>query len=196
MKKTFKFLLSAITLFLLLSGCGERGPVGPEGPRGPQGPAGPEILPVSFEFQADLLQSNGFEFFRDIPADIEVFESDVMLAYVLEDYIEEEDLEVWRKLPLTEFNSRGTVILDFDFTVADIRIFQHANYNLDAADQFEGLLIRAVHVPANFLNTAKINQLSNAKTYDEMESVIGRSIEPVKLHEARFRTPAKFKSKN
>jgi len=196
MKKTIKFFFATISIFLLLQGCGERGPVGPEGPRGPQGPAGPNILPVSFEFEADLLQSNGFEFFRDIPADIEVFESDVMLAYVLEDYIEEEDLEVWRKLPLTEFNRRGTVILDFDFTVADIRIFQHANYNMDAADQFEGLLIRAVHVPADFMNTAKVNQLTNAETYAEMESVIGSSIEPVKLHEARFRTPAKFISQD
>ncbi|MFO7847800.1 MAG: hypothetical protein R6V27_14635 [Balneolaceae bacterium] len=194
MKKTFKFLLSVVTLFLLLTGCGERGPVGPEGPRGPQGPAGPEILPVSFEFEADLLQSNGFEFFQDIPADIEVFESDVMLAYVLEDYIEEDDLEVWRKLPLTEFNSSGTTILDFDYTAADIRVFQHANYDLGAADQYEELLIRAVHVPAEMLTTMKLNKLTDAETYTEMESVVGGKIEAVKLHEQRFRTPAKFGS--
>lgn len=194
MKKMTKFIFSAIAFFLLLTGCGERGPVGPEGPRGPQGPAGPEVLPVSFEFEADLLQSTNFEYFQEIPEDIEVFESDVMLAYVLEDYIEEDDLEVWRKLPLTEFNNSGTTILDFDYTVADIRIFQHANYGLGAADQYEGLLIRAVHVPAEMLTTMKLNNLTSAETYAEMESVLGGKIEAVKLHERISLTPAKFGS--
>lgn len=179
MKKLFKFLITAIALFLMLSGCGDRGPVGPEGPRGPEGPPGPEVIPTSFEFEADLLQSNGFEFFQDIPAEIEVFESDVMLAYVFEDYIEEEDLEVWRKLPLTEFNSNGTVLLDFDFTFVDLRIFQDANYTLGAADEYSGLLIRAVHVPAGFLNNQKTMQFNSAKTFSELETMLGVEVKSV-----------------
>jgi hypothetical protein len=176
MKKLIKFLFTAVTMFLLLSGCSERGPVGPQGP---EGPPGPEVIPTSFEFRADLLQANGFEYFHDIPPQIEVFTSDVMLAYVFEDYIEEEDLEVWRQLPVTEFNSRGTVLIDFDFTFVDIRIFMDANYNLGAMDEYEGLLIRAVHVPAGFLNSQKLSpqQLKAAETIDELENLMGRSIE-------------------
>ena len=85
MKKSFKFLLSVITLFLLLSGCGEQGPVGPQGP---QGPAGPSILPTSFEFNVNLNPDNGFSFIQGIPTEIEVLSSDVMLLYVHEDHIE------------------------------------------------------------------------------------------------------------
>ncbi len=176
MKKLIKFLFAAISIFLLLTSCGQRGPVGPEGP---QGPPGPEVIPTSFEFEADLLQSNGFEFFREIPSQIEVFHSDVLLAYVFEDYIVEEDLEVWRQLPVTEFNENGTLLLDFDFTFVDVRIFLDANYPLGASDEHQGLLIRAVHVPAGFLNSQKITpqQLKAADTIDELESLMGRTIE-------------------
>lgn len=179
MKKLIKFFFTAIAMFLMLSGCGERGPVGPEGPRGPQGPPGPEVIPTSFEFEADLLQSNGFEFFQDIPSQIEVFESDVFLAYVFEDYIQEQDLEVWRQLPLTEFNNRGTVLLNFDFTFVDLRIFLEANYSLGSADEYEGLLIRGVHVPAGYLNSQKTMQLNDAKTFSELEALLGIEVEKV-----------------
>ena len=173
MKKLIKFFITAIAIFLMLSGCGERGPVGPEGP---QGPAGPEVIPTSFEFEADLLQSNGFEFFQDIPAGIEVFDSDVVLAYVLEDYLPDEDLEVWRQLPLTEFNSSGTSIINFDYTFVDVRIFMDANYNLGSTDEYSGLLIRAVHVPAGFISNQKALELSEAKSYSEVEKILDGKI--------------------
>ena len=135
MKKLIKFFFVVLSFSLFLTSCADRGPVGPVGPQGPQGPDGPSILPVSFEFNADLLRSNGFEHFQDIPAQIDIIESDVMLAYVLEEYIPEDDLEVWRKMPVIDFNPRGTRILDFDFTFVDMRIFLDASYNLGAADE-------------------------------------------------------------
>lgn len=179
MKKTIKILFAAISIFLLLNSCGERGPMGPEGP---QGPAGPEILPTSFEFEADLIQSENFEFFQGIPSRIEVFDSDVMLAYVFEEYIPEDDLEVWRKLPVTEFNESGTLLLDFDFTHIDVRIFLDANYILGSADEFENLLIRAVHLPADFLNTNKVKHVKEAETFGDMEKIIGTEVENLKLN--------------
>lgn len=174
MKKTTKFLLSTIAFFLLLTGCGEQGPVGPQGP---EGPAGPSILPTSFEFEVDLNQSNDFSFVQGIPSGIEVLSQDVMLAYVFEDYIEEDDLEVWRKLPLTEFNTSGTLLYDYDFTIVDLRIFLDANYALGAADEFESLLIRAVHVPADFLNNGNVKtQALEASTFGELEQILGSDI--------------------
>ena len=98
MKKLSKYLMAFLLLFFAMVSCGERGPTGPEGP---PGPPGPEILPVAFEFNATINQQNGFEFFQEIPSQIDVFEQDVMLVFVLEDYIPEDDLEVWRKLPIT-----------------------------------------------------------------------------------------------
>lgn len=171
MKKMMKFLLSAIAFFLLLSGCGEQGPVGPEGP------AGPNILPTSFEFEADLNQSNDFSFTQGIPSAIEVLNQDVMLVYVFEDYIEEDDLDVWRKLPLTEFNANGTLLYDYDFTRVDVRVFLDANYTLGPADEFQDLLIRAVHIPADFLNTGNFKtQALEAGTFGELQQELGTDI--------------------
>lgn len=174
MKKTFKFLFAGIALFLL-SSCSEQGPVGPEEP------PGPEILPTSFEFAADLIQNNGFEFIREIPNQIEVFNSDIMLIYVLEDYIEEDDLDVWRQLPVTDFNNSGTRLFDFDFTRIDLRLFLDANYPLGAADELRDVLVRAVHIPAGFVNNAKVMDLQNAKSVEEIEQILGTEVLDLKL---------------
>ncbi|CAN5208108.1 hypothetical protein BH23BAC3_BH23BAC3_10760 [soil metagenome] len=182
MKKIIKFLIASISIFLLLNGCSERGPMGPEGPSGAQGPAGPTILPTSFEFEIDLLRANNFEYYQDIPSQIEVFNSDMILAYVLEDFIPEDDLDVWRKLPLTEFNDRGTLQLDFDFTAVDMHFFLHSNYTLGSADELDGLLIRAVHIPADFLNSNKAQKILDAETYDEIEMIIGSEMQSIKLN--------------
>lgn len=169
-----KRLIKTVTAFLLMTAflvsCG-RGPTGPEGP---PGPAGPEILPTSFEFNADLLPFNNFEFIAEIPSSIEVFDSDVVVAFVLE--TEDGDLEVWRQLPITEFNAKGTVLFDFDFTAVDIRIFLDANYILATSDGYEGVFIRAVHIPANFAAKMKPNALENIQSPQELEQLLGVNI--------------------
>jgi len=178
MKKLIRYTFVFISMFLLLTSCGERGPVGPEGP---PGVPGPEILPTAFEFNATLMPSNGYEFFQSIPEQIEVLDSDVMMAFILEDYIPEDDLEVWRKLPITEFNSRGTLLIDYDFTLIDIRIFLDANYNLNITDGLEDVLIRGVHIPANFAGKMKSNQsFEQIETYQELQAFLGDNIKLIK----------------
>ena len=174
MKKIIKAATALLLMTAFLVSCGERGPVGPEGP---PGPPGPEILPISFEFNADLTPGNGFEFYEDIPASIEVLDSDVVIAFVLEGI--DGDLDVWRQLPITEFNSKGTVLFDFDFTAVDVRIFLDANYNLTVSDGYEDVLIRAVHIPADFAAKMKPGALKNAQTPEELEQMLG--VEVTKL---------------
>lgn len=178
MKKMIRYLFVFISMFLLLTSCGKRGPVGPEGP---EGLPGPEILPTAFEFNATLIPSNNYEHFESIPGQIDVFDSDVVLAFILEDYIPEDDLEVWRKLPITEFNSRGTLLIDYDFTLIDIRIFLDANYNLNITDGLEDVLIRAVHIPANFASKMRNDRsFKDADTFEELQAMIGRNIDVIK----------------
>ncbi|MCC5907918.1 MAG: hypothetical protein JJU13_17020 [Balneolaceae bacterium] len=174
MKKTVAAISSLLFFFLTLSACTERGPTGPEGP---EGPPGPEILPIAFDFEATVNQANNFEFIQAIPGEIEVFNSDFVLVFVLEDYIEEDDLDVWRKLPITEFNSRGTVLFDYDFTLIDIRLFLNANYALGQNDGYEAVLIRGVHVPANYMaKTAHSKSVYDVETFDELELFLGQEI--------------------
>lgn len=171
------FLLLASTL--VFASCTINEGVGPEGPPGPQGPPGPEILPTAFEYNATLLPSNGFEFYQEIPTSVEVLQQDVLLAFVLEEYIPEDDLEVWRQLPITDFNSRGTVIFDFDFTLVDIRLFLYANYPLSFSDGYEDVLIRAVHIPANFAAKMKPGALNEIQHPDKLESLLGVEIRKI-----------------
>lgn len=173
-------LFSPILVFVILvSYIACDGPRGAAGPRGPEGPPGPEVLPISFEYEVDLLEDQDFEYCRNIPGDIEVYESDVMLAYVLEDYLEDDDLAVWRQLPITEFNDRGTLLFDFDFTLVDICIFLDADYQLGAEDEFEQTLIRAVHVPAAILSQNKANDIKSAGTLKELESILEVNIKAI-----------------
>lgn len=180
-----KFYVSLISIFLLIfySGCdGDRGPSGPEGP---EGPPGAEILPVSFEFTANLTSQNGFEFLQDIPSEIEVFNSDVILVFVLEDVLED-DTEVWRQLPITEFNERGTRLLTFDFTFADVRLFLDANYELGSADEFTDVLFRGVHVPADFVADIQASaEIENARTVEELELILETDIETIMRSDLR-----------
>jgi hypothetical protein len=87
-----------------------------------------------------------------------------------------------REYVITEFNSRGTLLFDYDFTLVDIRIFLDANYNLGLADEYRGLLIRAVHVPANYLNNPKMQQVKQAATISELESIIGKEVKHLELN--------------
>lgn len=172
--KTLKLASKFIILFaLFFSSCTE----GPTGPQGPEGPPGPEILPVSFEFNATMLQETGFESFHEIPAEIDVFDSDMILLYVLEDFIEEENLDVWRQLPLTEFTGNGTLLINFDFTLFDIRVFLDANYPLGSNDGFDEVLMRAVHIPADFLGKMKSDSFDQVQSLKDLENLLGVEIE-------------------
>ncbi len=174
MKKIIKTIAALLFMTVVLISCNGRGPTGPEGP---PGPPGPEILPTSFEFNATLSPGNDFEYINEIPNDIDVFDSDVVIAFVLEDYIEEDDLEVWRQLPITEFNSRGTVLFDFDFSPVDVRVFLDANYILTASDGYQDVLIRAVHIPANFASKMSTDALKNVQTPDGLQQFLGVEIQ-------------------
>ena len=174
MKIAIKILLLIVMSNLVLISCR-----GPEGPVGPEGPPGPEILPLSFEFEISLLQNNNFEDFIEIPSQIDVFQSDMLLVYALEDFIDQENLDVWRQLPITEFNEDGTLVFNYDFTQVDIRIFLEANYNLGPADEFDDFLMRAVHIPADFMQSSKAKGIENAGSLKELEELLGIEIKTI-----------------
>ena len=160
MNTQYRLLYLIFISLLLISSCGRRGPVGPTGPPGVDGL---ELLPSSFEFNVDLTPANDFEDFADIHNSIDIIEEDVILAFVKE--AETEDgLEVWRQLPLTEFTNSGTTVINFDFTVLDIRVFMEANYTLQNSDSYHELFIRAVHIPAEYAAKMRSN------TFDDIQS--------------------------
>lgn len=156
----YRLLALFVISILMISSCGRRGPVGPQGPPGADGL---EILPSSFEFNVNLTSDNDFEDFAVIPESVDIISEDVVLAF-LKEAETEDNLEVWRQLPLTDFTSRGTSVINFDFTVADIRVFMEANYPLQSSDGYQGLLIRAVHIPAYYVAKMKPNALEDLQS--------------------------------
>jgi hypothetical protein len=160
MKKLFNFTFAISLLFL--ASCtfnGQDGAPGPQGPRGPQGPAGQDGKDGEeayvFEY-VDLTfsASNEYSLLLEFPNDFQMLESDKVLVYFLYDYIEEDDLDIWRALPQTEFTNFGTLVYNYDFTIFDVNLFLDSNFDLNllGASYTDNWIARVVVVPGQFTN--------------------------------------------
>jgi hypothetical protein len=67
-------------------------------------------------------------------------------------------------------------LINYDFTFVDVRIFLDASYPLGNADGYDELLIRAVHIPANFASKLKPDAFENISSPQELEKVLGIKI--------------------
>ena len=79
--KKIVFLLAIVSTFVFTACEGD------PGPPGPQGEPGINILGKVFEATVDFTAGNDFRQLVTIPSSIEVFESDVILVYWLEDVV-------------------------------------------------------------------------------------------------------------
>lgn len=118
------FLLLALSTTIIFSSC-----EGPTGPPGPQGPPGYDNLGQVFEANITFTEGNNYGRLITFPSGIEVYESDVVLVYLLEDVID--GIDVWSQLPQTYFLPQGTLLYTFDHTFLDVNIFLDGNFNLN-----------------------------------------------------------------
>ena len=122
MKKLF-LLLSLPTLLLLGSCYIENDPI--------------EIGSLSqvFETTVSFTNSNSYSQLVEIPADIEVYESDVILVYWLEDVVSggnADAFDVWTPLPQTIYTNDGSFQYSFNHTFIDVFLFLQGDINLDS----------------------------------------------------------------
>ena len=124
--KNFLLLFLAIGA-LVFSGC-----EGDQGPPGPPGEPGINLLGQVFEVTVNFNDANGYSQLVQFPGNVEVFESDAVLVYLLEDVIPGNggSIDVWSQLPQTFFVNQGTLLYTFDYTFLDVRLFLDANFNL------------------------------------------------------------------
>ncbi|MFW6290497.1 MAG: hypothetical protein ACOC0R_05975 [Mariniphaga sp.] len=129
---------------------------GPQGPPGPPGEDGGLLLPSVFEIEGDFLPENEFQLYYEFPNTLEVFESDVVLVYILWEVGESENgesIDVWRLLPQTVVLPDSTILqYNYDHTFADVQIFLDGNTNFDELLPEEALnqVFRIVVLPADF----------------------------------------------
>lgn len=150
-------LLFAFIAFSLTS-CSSDEP----GPQGPPGEPGINILGQTF---GDLTARNFnydddfnlHDYFLEIPANIEVFESDAILAYRLEVI---GDVETWSLLPKTYFLNDGRIIqYSFNHTDEDIEVLITGNFDLSTleAEYTQNQYFKFVVVPSEFIDEMSID---------------------------------------
>ena len=157
MKRIVTFILATI----FLTAC--EGPAGPPGPPGPEGPPGSDgLIGAVFETQVSFNNGNGYQVLVDIPSSIVVFESDVILAFVLTAV--ENGVDIWEPLPQTLFLGDDILLYGYDYTVSDVNLFLDGTVNFSALDPVftQDVIYRIAVIPADFAGSADLEVLSKA----------------------------------
>jgi hypothetical protein len=158
MKKitTYVLLLSAI----FISSC--EGPMGPPGIPGEDGDA---LIGTIFEIEGDFQASNDYELYFNFPNNFEIYDTDVVLVYILWDVatINGKQTDVWRLIPQTRFIDGGVIQYNFDYTLNDVRVFLETSFPYDELlpAETDGQVFRIAVMPADFIATKKSVEISD-----------------------------------
>jgi len=176
-KYSFNSLLWLILACVIWSCKGDPGlpgAPGAPGPSGPQGPAGSQTLALMYEKVFDLNEANKWEMIYTFPANDEIYLEDVALVYLLWDQVETDNgpLDIWRMMPVSYFNSKGILNMNFDFSAEDVRIFLEASYALDAQTEFNDVVARIVIVAADDSPNGR-KDVINYENFEEVKTAFG-----------------------
>jgi hypothetical protein len=122
-------------LLIAIAGISCEGPTGPPGIDGEDGQDGVNILGSVYDIVGDFTPSNDYSLFsvfaEDVPG-LEVFETDVVLVYILWDQIDDPTgpIDIWRLLPQTRLLQQGILQYNYDFTFEDVSIFLESDFDL------------------------------------------------------------------
>ncbi|SHJ74091.1 hypothetical protein SAMN05444280_12813 [Tangfeifania diversioriginum] len=136
--------------------------IGEEGPPGPPGEDGESFLGSVFEIEGDFTSQNDYSLYFEFPSSITVYESDVVLVYILWEQAEDNNgewLDVWRLLPQTvvlyDDNTGNNEVLqyNYDHTFADVQVFLEGtiDFNTLLPAEAQDQIFRIVVLPADFV---------------------------------------------
>jgi len=157
-----KRILSLITVFtLLFTACeGDPGPQGPPGFNGQDGLDGVNFVGQSFERTINFTSTNDYIVDIEIPLDIELLETDMVLVYRFLGQID--GFDVWKPLPETVYTDDGG---EFQYNFEHNYDFVTIYLNAPATFDFNSLLdedrldqiFRIVVLPVDFVNSTDID---------------------------------------
>ena len=167
MKKLFTLL--TIVSILFISCEGEMGPPGRDGQNGLDGV---NILGQIFQALVDFNTGNNFEAFVEFPSSIEVFDTDVVIAYVLVGH--ENGIDIWEPLPQTLFFNEGILLYGFNHTFADIVFFMDGTVSLEnlLPEFTQDIIFRIAILPADAAQNLDLNNLENVMNSFENQEII------------------------
>lgn len=160
--KNITLLLGAFLAIFILSCEGPVGPPGPPGFDGVNGEDGVNILGQVLEIEGTFDAGNNYSLLYEYPQTVEVFESDVVLVYILWTVAEDgngEPLDVWRLLPQTLILNQGLLQYNYDFTFLDVSLFLESDFDLGTLSpgDTDNQVFRIAIIPAEFAQSSKMD---------------------------------------
>lgn len=159
MKKIYTLLFLSVMLFSCEGPVGPPGLPGPIGPEGPPGQDGAGLLGQVIEVQTDLNADTNYEDIIEIPSEIEVYESDIVMVYRL--MAVDNGTDIWEPLPQTIFRDGEILLYAFDYTLFDVRLFLDGTINFGRLDPLDtdDLIFRIAIIPADFAKQVDVKKL-------------------------------------
>ena len=166
MKKISLFLLFSVVLFISCEG--PQGPPGFDGFDGSDGADG--LIGTIFEVEATFAP-DGYEYLVDIPVAIEVFDTDIVMAYVLSGV--DNDVDIWEPLPQTLFFGNEILLYGFDHTLTDVRFFLDGTIDLNSLDALftDNIVFRVAVIPAAFAESIDVSNINEVMDAMQLKSV-------------------------
>lgn len=135
--RKINLLLGAFLAIFFISCEGPQGPPGLDGFDGFDGADGEDginILGKVVDIEGSFTLENDYSIFYEFPQSIEVFETDVVLVYILWDQTEDdngEPVDIWRLMPQTRILDQGLLQYNYDYTFFDVNIFLESDFDLE-----------------------------------------------------------------
>lgn len=175
--KKVSFLLAMLTSVFFIS-C--EGPVGPPGPPGFDGQDGINILGTVLEYQDTFSPIDEYSLRFEFPNTVEVFESDIVLVYIL--WNVDGDVDIWRLLPQTVLFNEGLLQYNYDHTFFDVSVFLEGEFDLGLLDPVytDNQVFRVAIVPAEFGQGSRFDR-SNLQQVMDLLNVEEKNISRITL---------------
>ncbi|MCK0157527.1 collagen-like protein [Cellulophaga sp. F20128] len=161
-----------VLLAFFLTGCsGSDGYDGLDGRDGADGEDGVNITGSIYEIEGDFSINNDYSLYYEFPKgpnDVEVFESSIVLVYILWDQTVDTNgdaVDIWRLLPQATLLEEGFLQYNFDHTFLDVSIFMEAEFDIAILDASytDNQVFRIAILPAAMasgkLNKSNINDV-------------------------------------
>ena len=175
-----KTIFGILVIALTLSCEGPPGFDGRDGLNGLDGLDGQDginILGKVLEVEGTFEDANDYSIFFEFPQNVEVFESDLVLVYILFEQTDDPDggdpIDVWRLLPQTRILDQGLLQYNYDHTFFDVSIFLESDFDLSTlpVGDTDNQIFRIAVVPAEFgvdntIDTSNLNSVMSALDMD------------------------------
>ncbi len=187
--KKFSLVFAAFLTLFLISCEGPIGPPGFDGFDGRDGLDGQDgvnilgtVIDIEGTFRADMDYIIDYEF----PNTIEVFETDVVLVYLLWSQTEDGNgdlVDIWRLMPQTRILDQGLLQYNFDYTFFDVTMFLEADFDLTTlpAGDTDNQVFRVAILPAESLSGKSSLDRSNINEVMQSLGVAEKDVPRIKI---------------